>query len=144
MGTCQYRYNPSEQYQMQTPGAGIETCCGRATYPAVDEPELYPVTDIHGVTVVRQTGRVLPRAQDDPYCPVHGGSPEPPPPPVSQAELEIAYAQYQQLAERYQSQAGGAITATVPEPAALAAPPYQGEDAYAEYLERQEESNSEQ
>lgn len=119
MGFCQYRYNPSEQYQLQHPGAGIETSCGRPTFPAVDEPELFPVTDINGVTVMRETGRLMPRAQDDPYCPWHGGSPEPEPPPVTIAELEVAHERYRELATRYVVQAGGAMTAAVPEPAEL-------------------------
>jgi hypothetical protein len=119
MGTCQYRYNPSEQYQLQHPGAGIETSCGAQTYPAQDEPELFPVTDVNGVTVMRETGRLLARAQDDPYCPAHGGMPEPPPPPVTVAELEAAHARYLALSQRFEGQDGGAITATVPEPAEL-------------------------
>jgi hypothetical protein len=129
MGYCQYCYNPSEQYQLQHPGAGIETSCGRPTYPAVDEPELFPVTDINGVTVMRETGRLLPRAQHDPYCPYHGGSPEPPPPPVSQAELQVAYTRYRELAQRYEGQAGGAMTASVPAPAEITASdqPIEGE-----------------
>lgn len=119
MGTCQYRYNPSEQYQLQHPGAGIETSCGARTYPAIDEPELFPVTDVNGVTVMRETGRTLARAQDDPYCPRHGGMPEPPPPPVTMAELEAAHARYLALSKRYEGQDGGAITAAVPDPAEL-------------------------
>lgn len=82
MGACVYRYNPSEIYRMRVPGAGVETHCGGRTYPMVDEPEMVPVTvrDPDGATRTeyQHTGEYLPRAEHDPYCPAHGGVPEPP------------------------------------------------------------------
>lgn len=116
MGQCQYRYNPSEQYARTKPGTGPETMCGARTYPAIDEPELVPVVAYVGGPIEhRATGRLLPRGFDDPYCPVHGGMPEPPPPPVSMAQLEAAYEQYTALASRF----GGAIPVAVPAPAEI-------------------------
>ena len=102
MGQCQYRYNPSEQYQRTKPGMGVETICGAPTYPAVDEPELSAFARSDGVFEMRPTGRYIPRGHDDPYCPAHGGTHEPPPPPVTVAELESAYQSYMSLAGRYQ------------------------------------------
>lgn len=125
MGICQYRYSPSEQYQRTRPGMAPESCCGAPTYHLADEPEMALVSVRYGDEVVDEwhpTGRMVPRAHPDPYCPAHGGTPEPPPPPVSMSDLELAHAQYLELAQRFQEQTGGAITAAVPEPAALAAP----------------------
>lgn len=112
MSTCQYRYNASEQYQRAKPGMGVETICGARTYPAVDEPEIgaYPRGD--GTTEFRATGKMVRRGFDDPYCPAHGGTPEPPPEPVTLPELENAYERYLLLRERFQ----GAVPATVPPP----------------------------
>ena len=90
MGGCQYRFNASEQYARQTPGAGVETHCGGRTYPLHDEPEMMPVTVRDGDTTwtdYRHTGEYLPRAQDDPYCPAHGGTPAPPPRVLTAVEL---------------------------------------------------------
>jgi hypothetical protein len=97
MGGCQYRFNASEQYQRQTPGAGVETHCGGRTYPLHDEPEMVPVTVRDGDTVwteYQHTGAYLPREREDPYCPEHGGTPAPPPRVLT--ELELA-AKAQQL-----------------------------------------------
>jgi hypothetical protein len=126
-GSCRYVYNPSEIYQRNTPGTGVETVCGALTWPANDEPELGVVRLGNGDLEYRPTGRVLPRAQPDPYCPSHGGSAEPPPPPLSMAELEHAYQAYQAMAARYRAQEG-VLTAAVPEPAALTAAPPAPED----------------
>lgn len=91
MGSCQYQYNPSEIYQAQHPGMGVESHCGGRTYPAVDEPEMVPMTvrDLEGnaATVYTHTGNFLPREKDDPYCPRHGGTPEPPPRVLTNMEL---------------------------------------------------------
>ena len=90
MGSCQYRYNASEIYQKQTPGAGTETHCGGRTWPALDEPEMVPVTVRDGEDVrteYHHTGQWLPRAADDPHCPAHGGTPEPPPRVLTWVEL---------------------------------------------------------
>lgn len=121
-GHCQYRFNPSETYKRTKPGMGVETCCGAATYPAVDEPELGSVRHLDGTIEYRRTGRLIERTHPDPYCPAHGGSPEPPPPPVTQAELEQAYAYYAALMTRFQEQHQPALDAapveTVPLPVA--------------------------
>lgn len=132
MGSCRYQFNPSELYQRTKPGQGVETTCGARTFPANDEPELViVVTGVDPSSGEKyydaiRTGRFRPREQDDPYCPAHGGSPEPPPPPVSMAELEAAHAVYAQLATRYAIQEGGALPNPVPAPASLAAPPVAG------------------
>lgn len=119
MGQCQYRYNPSEQYARTTPGTAPETICGARTYPAIDEPELVPVVAyVGGPVEYRATGRFLPRGFDDPYCPAHGGMPEPPPSPVTMVELDNAYQQYLSLAERFQ----GAVPAVPPSPQQLSTP----------------------
>lgn len=117
---CRYQYNPSEQYQRAKPGQGVETVCGSATYPAADEPELIPVRTGDG-TQYRPSGRYLPRDQADPYCPAHGGSPEPPPPPVSVDELERAYGDYLAMTQRFAEQHGGALAVPVTPPAQLEA-----------------------
>lgn len=116
MGQCQYRYNPSEQYQRTKPGQAPETICGARTYPAVDEPEIaaYPRGD--GSVEMRATGRFVPRGYDDPHCPKHGGMEEPPPPPVTMTELEYAYQRYVELSGRY----SGAVPAAVPDPYEIA------------------------
>lgn len=117
MSQCQYRYNPTEQYQRTKPGMAPETICGARTYPAVDEPEIVPVPRGDGTTEFRATGKLNPRPYDDPYCPAHGGSPEPPPEPVSMHQLQNAYEQYLELSKHFQ----GAIPATVPSPAEVTA-----------------------
>lgn len=93
-----------------------ETICGARTYPAVDEPEImaYPRGD--GTSELRETGRMIARGYEDPYCPAHGGTPEPPPLPVTMPELENAYARYLELSQRYQ----GATPAAVPSPYEIA------------------------
>jgi hypothetical protein len=116
MGECRYVFNPSEVYQRSGPGGGVETHCGAVTYPAVDEPELVPVQAADGTIDYRPSGRLLARVHDDPYCPGHGGTPDPGPVPVSMAELERAHEVYTELAARFQAQPGGALTAAVPEP----------------------------
>lgn len=118
---CRYQYNPSEQYQRGRPGQGVETICGGRTYPANDEPELMQVRLADGTVEYRESGRYLPRAQPDPYCPAHGGSPEPPPPPVTPDELEQAYNAYLNMTARFAEQHGGALAAPV-QPPALPAP----------------------
>lgn len=90
MGACQYRFNASEIYARQFPGAGVETHCGARTFPAQDEPEMLPVTvrDDDGTrTEYRHTGNYLPRGTDDPHCPEHGGFPAPPPRVLTAVEL---------------------------------------------------------
>lgn len=126
MGTCRYAYNPSESYQRTPPGCGAESHCGAQTWPLVDEPELRLVSafdEASGAVLDRlvPTGRLVAREQDDPYCPLHGGSPQPPPPDVTMAELEQAHHAYMSLASRFQGQQPGAIAEAVPEPVALAA-----------------------
>lgn len=106
MGTCQYRFNPSEMYQRSQPGMGVETSCGARTYAAIDDPELAPLTGLDGTVQWKLTGRMMPRSHDDPYCPGHGGTPEPPEPPVTQAELQAAHDQFAELAARFQRQSG--------------------------------------
>lgn len=116
MGQCQYRYNPTELYQRTKPGMAPETICGAQTFPAVDEPEIQAYTEFAGGPLVyKPTGRMLARGYHDPYCPAHGGTPEPPPPPVTIPELESAYNQYLSLAERFT----GAVPAEIPNPASL-------------------------
>jgi hypothetical protein len=93
VGHCRYAYNTSEIYARTPPGAGVETHCGAATWPAVDEPEMVPVTvtDDDGTrTEYRHTGEYLPRAQPDPYCPAHGGMAAPPPRVLTLRELAAA------------------------------------------------------
>jgi hypothetical protein len=127
MGFCSYQHNPSELYRRTKPGTAPETICGARTFPAVDEPEIVVVKTGMGpdgaVYEYRPTGACLARAQDDPYCPEHGGSPPPPPPPVSVAELEHAWSAYQLLSERFASQEGGAIATPAAPPAALTSAP---------------------
>jgi hypothetical protein len=126
VGMCRYVYNPTEQYQRTRPGTAPESCCGARTYPAVDEPELVPVAPeiIDGQAFHRMvpTGRVTARGQDDPWCPRHGGSPDPGPPPVSLAELQAAQDRYTVLVQRYQAQ-DAAIADAVVVPDAIGAPP---------------------
>ena len=122
MGHCGYQYNASEVYRRTPPGGGVETSCGAVTFPAVDEPELVPVRGADGEYTWQPTGRFLAREQDDPYCPEHGGTPDPGPLPVSMSELAAAHARYTELAARFENQPGGALTAAVPEPAQLQAP----------------------
>lgn len=107
MGHCTYQFNASEIYQRSKPGHGVETVCGGLTFPAVDDPEIVPVRvpnpgSAEAVYSYVTTGRMLPRSQADPFCPRHGGSPEPPPPPVTMAELQAAQASYLELAARFQ------------------------------------------
>jgi hypothetical protein len=121
-GYCQYRYDASELYKRTKPGMGVETLCGAPTYPAQDVPEMIVVQDENGVLSHKATGRYVVRETRDPHCPRHGGSPEPPPPPVTEAQLQIAASQYQQLHDRYQSQAG--ISNTEYRPPEYSAPQY--------------------
>lgn len=121
VGSCRYPFNPSEMYQRTKPGMGVETHCGARTYAALDDPELVALTQPDGTTRVAPTGRMLPRPAADPYCPDHGGTPEPPAEPVSVAELEAAHSAYVTLVERFQTQAGGALVAPVADPAELEA-----------------------
>lgn len=108
MGHCQYRWNQSELYQRTKPGQGVETTCGAKTWPAVDEPEIVPIRvpnpagSAEAVYAYQNTGKFLPRAHEDPFCPQHGGSPEPPPPPVTIEEMQIAYEAYLQLVDRFE------------------------------------------
>ena len=125
MGQCQYRYNPSELYQRTKPGQAPETICGARTYPALDEPEMVALSHGNGVLEMRETGRLMPRGYDDPFCPSHGGTAEPPPPPVTTAELESAYQSYMALASRFQAANPVApieVTAAVVPPAAPVEP----------------------
>lgn len=101
MGQCAYTYNASENYQRTKPGMAPETICGARTYPAVDEPELQALTYPDGRIEFRKTGRLLARGYDDPYCPAHGGTPEPPPPPVTETEVQDAYEKYMVLMQRF-------------------------------------------
>ena len=127
MGFCHYQYNPSELYRRTKPGTAPETTCGGRTFPAMDEPEVVVVRTGMGpdgaVYEYRPTGRSMARAQDDPFCPGHGGSPPPPPPAVTVAELEQAYTAYQELMSRYTAQPGAVPAAAGPVPGALTAPP---------------------
>jgi hypothetical protein len=107
VGACTYVFNPSEIYQRTKPGQGVETTCGALTFPAVDDPEIVPVRmKTPGVAEVTwsylPTGKMQARSQDDPYCPAHGGSPEPPPPPVTMADLQAAHDAYLELAARFE------------------------------------------
>lgn len=107
MGACQYRFNPSEAYQRTGPGQGVETHCGGRTWPAVDEPELLPVTVRDGPDVrteYRPTGVLLPRAQADPYCPAHGGCAPVDAPQVTYAELEASGRRLAELNAAYVEQ----------------------------------------
>ena len=122
-GHCSYVFNPSEIYQKTKPGMGVETTCGALTWPAADEPEVVArAVRQPGIAEVTyqylHTGRMLPREHPDPYCPAHGGSPEPPPPPVTMDELEAAHTWYAQLAARFQAESG-AIPVAVPAPAQI-------------------------
>jgi hypothetical protein len=114
MGACQYRYNPSEQYQMQVPGGGTESHCGGRTYPIFDEPEFAPVwRQDPGAAAPHQvfvpTGRHLARAADDPYCPRHGGTEPPPEPQVSYAEVLAAQQHFQELHRKFAATLPAAI-----------------------------------
>jgi hypothetical protein len=107
VGHCRYLFNPSELYQRTKPGQGVETMCGALTFPAVDDPEIVPVrVRTPGVAEhtwsYLPTGKMQPRSYDDPYCPAHGGSPEPPPPPVTMADLQAAHEAYLELAARFE------------------------------------------
>lgn len=108
MGNCTYVWNPSEIYQRTKPGQGIETVCGARTWPLVDEPEIVPVRvpnpagGAEAVYAYHNTGKSLPRANDDPYCPAHGGATEPPPPPVTIEQLQTAHEAYLQLVDRFE------------------------------------------
>ena len=115
-GHCRYLFNASELYRRTKPGQGVETMCGALTFPAVDDPEIVPVrVNTPGVAEATYsylpTGKMLPRSHDDPYCPAHGGSPEPPPPPVSMADLQAAHEAYLQLAARFQHDNAGDVPA---------------------------------
>jgi hypothetical protein len=116
IGQCQYRYNPSETYQRTKPGMAPESMCGARTFAAVDEPEIMPYPRGDGTTEFRATGRFIARGFDDPYCPAHGGSPEPPQMPVTMPELETAYTAYIELAKRFT----GAAPVTTPTPYEIA------------------------
>jgi hypothetical protein len=107
-GTCRYAFNPSEIYQRAKPGQGVEITCGAQTWPANDEPEVAAIRRPDDTFEYRPTGRVLARAQPDPYCPRHGGSPEPPPPPVDATDVQYAYAQLASVVQRFQAQAAPA------------------------------------
>lgn len=121
---CRYRYSPTELYQRTKPGTAPETHCGARTYYAYDEPELVPqtVTDDDGqpITIHVRTGRMLARVLPDPYCPAHGGTPEPQPEQLHMAELEAAHAAYLQLAGQYAAQLGVKLN-EVAGPASIAA-----------------------
>ena len=107
MGHCRYAFNASEIYARTAPGAGVETHCGAATYPAVDEPEMVPVTvrDDDGIrTEYVHTGEYLPRPHDDPYCPAHGGMAAPPPRVLTMAELTAAGEQLEAARRAYVGQ----------------------------------------
>jgi len=99
MGSCRYRYNPSELYARTPNGAAPETHCGARTFPLYDEPEIvYRMVEQEGGGPVHQpvaTGVFLPRSHDDPYCPAHGGTPEPDP-ATMRVFLERSAAQKQQ------------------------------------------------
>lgn len=81
MGRCIYRFNPSEHYQRTPPGCAPETHCGAETYPIYDEPELvYRLVQAPDGSTAQhpvESGVLLPRREDDPYCPEHGGTPKP-------------------------------------------------------------------
>ena len=83
MGRCIYRFTASESYQRTPPGCGVETHCGAETYPIYDQPEivLARVLQEDGSTALEHvaTGVLLPRTEDDPHCPEHGGTPKPEP-----------------------------------------------------------------
>ena len=125
MGFCIYQRNPSELYRETQPGTAPEPMCGARTFPAVDEPEVAVVRVGMGsdgaIYEYRPTGNMQPRAQHDPYCPRHGGSPEPAPPPVSQDELQAAWAAYQLMLQRFEGQGGTVPGLTPPSPAQLTA-----------------------
>lgn len=108
MGYCTYQYNPSELYKRTAPGTAPEVTCGARTFPAVDDPEVVPVRSHMGsqgaVYEYRHTGNFVARSHDDPYCPAHGGSPEPPPPVVTLDELEARRQAFLELVGRYQAQ----------------------------------------
>lgn len=125
MGYCSYQRNPSELYRDTKPGTAPETICGARTFPAQDDPELVTVrvgmSSDGAIYETRPSGRYVARPTDDPYCPKHGGSPEPPPPPVDLYDLERAYAMYSELAARFAGQPGGALASLPAPPAELAA-----------------------
>jgi hypothetical protein len=69
-GTCQYSFSPTEQYQHPEWG----THCGQQTYAGYEEvstPRKQPDGTIQVETELVQ------RDQFDPYCPDHGGTPDP-------------------------------------------------------------------
>lgn len=108
MGYCQYRYNPSEQYQRTAPGCAPESHCGARTYPMQDEPEIVPVTEyVDGQPVGRMafSGRYVNREHDDPHCPAHGGSPAPPAPVITLAQVLEARSRLLELCQQF-DQAG--------------------------------------
>jgi hypothetical protein len=109
-GRCRYLYNASEQYQMQTPGSGVESNCGATTYPIVDEPEIVPVTirppEGNPYVTFQKTGHLLPREKPDPYCPVHGGTQPVEQTTITFAEVIAAQKNLAQLAEQYQTATG--------------------------------------
>lgn len=103
MGHCRYAYNPSELYRLTPPGSAPETCCGRPTFPVVDEPETAVIRGPNGEAMAIPTGRLVAREHDDPYCPMHGGSPEPEPQPLTAGELAAARQLYGSLLARFQA-----------------------------------------
>lgn len=135
MGSCRYQYNPSEQYQNRVHGGGTETHCGGETFHLEDQPEMLPVTvrdnDGNVTTVYQHTGQYLPREDPDPYCPRHGGTPEPPPRVLTWQELKEGAERLEMERRQYVAQleaAGVEVpdalkVQAAAEPAELEAPP---------------------
>jgi hypothetical protein len=71
-GSCTYSYNPTERYQH--PEWGSE--CGRVTFAGYEEVEVPRL--IEGNVIIEK--KLVERDQPDPWCPAHGGTPDPTPP----------------------------------------------------------------
>jgi hypothetical protein len=83
-GTCRYTFNPSERYRDGTNGDH----CGAVTYAITDVPDMRIVPLPDGSAQLVDTGLKMSREIPDPYCPQHGGTPDPDAPaePVPSAE----------------------------------------------------------
>jgi len=95
-GRCKYRYTPAEEYA--NPGQG-ETC-GARTFHRHDVMETHQQLDENGVVQHVETGRILPREEPDPFCPLHGGTRNPNPGPDEEAPPPSPADQLASTAER--------------------------------------------
>ena len=69
-GLCQYAFNPTEQYQHPEWGSH----CGQKTYAGYEETSA-PRRQSDGSVKIET--ELVQREQLDPYCPFHGGTPDP-------------------------------------------------------------------